>query len=146
MKKVFLTVACGALLLVACKKEKVANKEDVTTETAVVDTHTTQNSVDWEGVYEGILPCADCEGIQTAVELKADNTFKKSEEYLGEEDAKFETTGAFFWDKTGSIVVLENKEGEKESYRVGEGSLTMLDAEGNSVEGELVDAYILRKK
>ena len=34
--------------------------------------HNSMNSLDWEGIYTGLLPCADCEGIQTVIKLNRD--------------------------------------------------------------------------
>ena len=31
-------------------------------------------SLDWEGVYRGVVPCADCEGIVTTITLRRDGT------------------------------------------------------------------------
>ena len=36
----------------------------------IPDMHTTMNSLDWDGTYTGILPCADCKGIETNITLK----------------------------------------------------------------------------
>ena len=36
--------------------------------------HNSQNSLDWAGVYQGILPCADCEGFDTVITLNWDET------------------------------------------------------------------------
>lgn len=50
-------------------------------------------------VYEGILPCADCEGIKTTLTLFQNNlkkqyTYMLQEKYLGQDNDKtFETTG-----------------------------------------------------
>lgn len=33
--------------------------------------------------FSGVLPCDDCEGIRTELELRADGTFRLSETYLG---------------------------------------------------------------
>ena len=40
-------------------------------------------SVDWSGVYEGIVPCADCEGIRVRLALTEEGFFELSQEYLG---------------------------------------------------------------
>ena len=42
-----------------------------------------QNSLDWEGTYRGILPCADCEGIETKITLSANGTYEYKASYLG---------------------------------------------------------------
>ena len=36
------------------------------------DQHNSRNSLDWNGVYKGVLPCADCEGIETVITLLND--------------------------------------------------------------------------
>ena len=32
--------------------------------------HNSRNALDWAGTYEGVLPCADCPGIQTRLSLR----------------------------------------------------------------------------
>ncbi len=108
--------------------------------------HNSKISLDWAGTYEGVLPCADCEGIKTSITLNSDHTFSKSEIYLkGEKESKFETKGQFEWDESGGIVILENED-EKHSYRVGENILIHLDINGNAITGSLAEHYILKKK
>jgi uncharacterized lipoprotein NlpE involved in copper resistance len=49
-----------------------------------IDTvHNSKNSLDWAGVYEGELPCADCPGIKTTITINMDGKFKKNEVYSG---------------------------------------------------------------
>ena len=67
-------------------------KED--TVNVISDEHNAQNSLDWSGIYTGVLPCADCEGIETTIILKSDNTYLKTEKYLGENEV-FESEGNF---------------------------------------------------
>lgn len=108
--------------------------------------HNSKISLDWAGTYEGVLPCADCEGIKTTITLNSDHTFSKSEIYLkGEKESKFETKGRFEWDESGGIVILKNED-EKHSYRVGENVLIHLDINGNAITGSLAEHYILKKK
>jgi len=38
--------------------------------------HTSANSLDWAGVYRGVLPCADCPGIETTLRLATDSTYE----------------------------------------------------------------------
>ncbi|WP_228146574.1 copper resistance protein NlpE N-terminal domain-containing protein [Acinetobacter sp. ANC 3903] len=33
---------------------------------------TVETSLDWPGEYKGFFPCADCQGIETELKLKAD--------------------------------------------------------------------------
>ncbi|EJW99252.1 lipoprotein, partial [gut metagenome] len=45
------------------------------TETALLDLQTV-------GLYEGILPAADCPGIRTTLNLRADKTYHRTSNYL----------------------------------------------------------------
>ncbi len=118
---------------------------DSTTHTGVDHTHNSQNALDWDGEYEGTIPCADCEGIKTNLIIHMDKTYSKKMEYLGKESAIFSEEGTFTWDDSGSIITLKLKDGV-EKYKVGEGRIWMLDQEGNAVTGNLADHYILTKQ
>jgi heat shock protein HslJ len=101
-------------------------------------------SLDWDGTYQGILPCADCEGIKTQLVLKEDLTYNLITSYLGKEENIFETNGTFTWDKNGSKITLDNS--EKQGYKVGEDKLFHLDKSGNLIEGDLAKNYTLEKE
>ncbi|TDQ16910.1 putative lipoprotein NlpE involved in copper resistance [Algoriphagus boseongensis] len=107
-----------------------------------------QTSLDWNGTYFGVLPCASCEGIETWVTLNSDGTFDLKTHYLGLNDAREEIfTGNFSWDKTGSMVSLEGLIGNYPGkYKVGENQIWHLDRDGNRISGDLADRYILKKK
>lgn len=53
-----------------------------------IDSHNSQNSLDWQVTYKGITPCADCEGIETEVVLNKDLTYLIKTKYLGKGDGK----------------------------------------------------------
>ena len=99
-------------------------------------------SLDWDGVYEGELPCADCEGIKTVVTINSDKTYNIQETYLGKETTPIETKGTFEWDDQGQKIILSN---DRNPFFVGENTLTLLDRDGNKNTGELESFYILRK-
>jgi heat shock protein HslJ len=101
-------------------------------------------SLDWDGTYQGILPCADCEGIKTQLVLKEDLSYNLITSYLGKEENIFETKGTFTWDKNGSNIMLDNS--EKQVYKVGENKLFLLDKSGNRIEGNLAKNYTLEKE
>ncbi len=104
--------------------------------------HNSQNSLDWPGVYMGVLPCADCEGLQTTIRVLKDSDYLIQTRYLGtDEESSFRDSGQFSWDKNGRIITLDN--GNK--YLVGENNLTQLNQDGKKVTGALADHYILNK-
>ena len=110
-----------------------------------VDEHNSRNSLDWNGTYHGTLPCADCEGIHTIIELNQNNTFKLSQEYLNK-NTKIEESGKFNWSKDGGKISFTTKDKSNFNYKVGEGRLIQLDQDGNEITGALAENYILNKK
>jgi len=102
-------------------------------------------AVDWPGVYRGVTPCADCEGIETTVTLNSDLTYAVTTRYLGRDAQVFEKQGAFSWDETGGIVRLQGLDDGPSSYRVGENVLFQLDRQGQRITGDLADRYLLTK-
>ncbi len=112
---------------------------------SVIDGHNSRNSLDWAGSYKGVLPCADCEGIETTITLNYDNSFSKSEIYLkNKEKSEFSGKGDIEWDKNGNIITLKSNNYDTK-YLVGEGRLIMLDRKGKRIKGNLADLYILNK-
>ena len=98
MKKSIIAISLASLVLAACSKtenKKVEEQTPATTETVseatVADTaHTAENSLDWNGTYKGVLPCADCEGLETTVVVNENNTYCVKTKYLGKGDKVFE--------------------------------------------------------
>ena len=108
--------------------------------------HTSQNALDWDGVYRGSLPCADCEGIETTVELKKDMSFKTKTIYVGKSDSVHETTGKMSWNEKGNTVTLTPSDNSQATqYFVGEGVLTQLDKDGTKITGDNAARYLLSK-
>lgn len=86
--------------------------------------------------WRGILPCADCEGIETSLFLEKDGTWVMNERYQGvrEEPSSFASYGT--WARTADKLVLTDSQGEKSYYRAKGESLEMLDREGNPIESQ----------
>lgn len=150
MKKLILLLPLIGLMAVSCGNRKNTengpenNTTDKEVPAAAVDEHTAQNSLDWAGTYEGLLPCADCPGIKTTLELKDDHTFILKETYE-DRDSRFEDKGRFTWDDTGMRITLQRK-GGPQYYKVREGSMLRLDEKGNEISGNLAKNYVLQKK
>ena len=68
MKKIII-LACSCFLLAACGNSAKTNNSTSTdsTATGVVDIHNAETSLDYEGTYKGVLPAADCPGIETTL-------------------------------------------------------------------------------
>ena len=142
MKSLMTSFPVAALLLgltlFSCDAQKTT-----TVNNADLD-HTAQIALDWDGIYRGTLPCADCEGIKSTFYLMRNNTFKTINQYLGKEEASFETSGTFTWNKEGNTVTLTSAN-DKASYFVGENTLTLLGQDGKKNTGSLAPHYMLTK-
>ncbi|AVT48957.1 copper resistance protein NlpE [Shewanella baltica] len=148
MNKSLCCIALLALFTTACSE---APKEDTAVDTTQVQTEaaktvpvgdTSQNSLDWAGSYEGVLPCASCEGIQTLITLQSDNSFVQETVYLGKDEKILKLMGKAAWDEKGQKITLE----DGTQYLVGENQLIMLDTEGQRITGDLAANYVLKKK
>lgn len=156
MKKQFLNFGLAlllALIVTACQKSKETENlviDDEMFETGempedFIDHHTAMNSLDFMGIYKGVLPCADCEGIETIIELGSGNSYVKKVIYLGKGDQKvIESGGTFTWNDDGNTITF-NEEDVPNQYFVGENVLFHLDVDGNRIEGELASKYRLEK-
>jgi copper homeostasis protein (lipoprotein) len=106
-----------------------------------------RTSLDWNGIYSGILPCADCQGIKTDIDLHPEGTYSLARRYLGKDDSLYTEYGTFQWNEQGSMITLENTSGGSRHlhFLVGENHLTRLDEEGRIVQSELAEMQILWK-
>lgn len=152
VNKAYLKVAplalfCGLLMLQACSPatESPAVAPHAATGTIPLG-DTSRNALDWDGIYQGVLPCASCEGIETQLELKRDGSYKLISVYLGKEaDNRFEQTGQFHWDEQGRTIQLDNAGGEPIYFRVEENGVRQLDMSRELITGPLADHYRLAK-
>lgn len=142
LMSVFFT-ACGEVsnTEVAEKTTVVVEDSEVTT---IVDGATAQNSLDVVGTYKGVLPCADCEGMETTIELKSDSTYSRVIKYLGKKENSFTASGKWTWINGSTISLGSIKEGPNQ-YFVAEGKLIQLDMSGKRITGELAAKYELKK-
>lgn len=143
--RIFLLSLILVFGLYSCKQQQ-NNTEDNSITPEFIEEHTAQNSLDWSGDYQGVLPCADCEGIKVTITFNSDNTFSAQHQYLEEDtDSTFQTQGTFEWDNTGFIVKLKDDKAFLSSYKVVEGALIQLDEDKNEITGELAEYYRLAK-
>jgi len=135
-----------AIQMQSCNSNSSHNTSSSHTEdtTAYVDTtHNSENSLDWAGTYKGTIPCADCPGINTTINLHDDGTYAYNAEYL-DKKTTVQDTGKFMWHSNGSVVHLVGKD-LNTKYKVGENVLIQLDTEGNVIDGPIAKEYYLQK-
>lgn len=87
--------------------------------------------------WRGVLPCADCEGIETSLFLEKDGTWVMNERYQGvrSEPSSFASYGV--WARTADTLVLTDSKGEKAYYRPTGDKLEMMDREGKPIVSTL---------
>jgi heat shock protein HslJ len=130
---------------------ELENKQNEDLQTKIIiesNTDNSMNSLDWEGTYTGIVPCADCEGIQTTINITKDLKYNIKKVYLDQSNHIYENSGTFNWNKAGSMIILSNINAENGAtkYMVGENQIIQLDLNGNRITGALADKYILKKR
>ncbi len=100
--------------------------------------------------YSGIVPCADCEGIETSVTLKSDSTYDLHLLYIGRKSKgpgsnEFGESGK--WMKHGAdIIHLTGVKDGPSMYLKTDSSLIQLDMKGEKITGKLADKYELKKR
>jgi uncharacterized lipoprotein NlpE involved in copper resistance len=102
---------------------------------------------DWAGIYTGVIPAADAEGIYVKITLNTNETYKVEYQYIGKGDDIFTNTGTFNWNSEKDTVILATeKEGDlPKYYKLGKNTLTQLDMAGKIITGEFANYYILTK-
>lgn len=108
------------------------------------DQHNSRNSLDWDGIYYGVLPCADCPGIQTTIHLNRNQTYTFQRKYLAKTDSTYAHTGSFTWNEAGNTIALAASDRDTVRYFVGENTLIPVDAQGKRNSGPDGD-YLLTK-
>ncbi|TWI91506.1 copper resistance protein NlpE N-terminal domain-containing protein [Chitinophaga japonensis] len=94
------------------------------------------------GSYQGVLPCADCPGIDYQLSLYEDHHYRELRAYRDRNHHKaFIDTGR--WQlENDSIVRLLREQPQRFLFQ--DGKLYHLDQEGHRITGMLADNYILR--
>lgn len=129
MKKAILAIAATGMLfgLFGCNNSEMATLKP---------THSAELTP-MQQSWRGVIPCADCEGIETSLFLDKDGTWVMNEHYQGvsREPSSFGSYGT--WARTADKLVLTDSHGEKSFYRAKGDKLEMLDREGNPIESKL---------
>jgi copper homeostasis protein (lipoprotein) len=124
----------------------VSEEKGLNDSSSIADRHTSSNSLDWYGAYYGIVPCADCDGIETVLTLNPDNTFQLTRTYLGKGRDAVGTEGTFSWNPDGNTITLGGIAAGPNQYFVGENRLLQLDTSGQRITGSLSAKYVLQKQ
>lgn len=134
-------MAIGSIIVGCQQIEDVGQKDIINSTAKKVTSNISDENNFITGLFVGITPCADCEGIKQSLFINKNNTFRMTSEYLSKPKYTFEDTGTYEFDKTNKLLTLTNNYKFK---AVGD-ELIMLDGEGNEMTGELAKYYVLTK-
>lgn len=136
------------LSMISCQQQSKneAELKNDSIKNTLSNSHNVKNSLDYVGIYKGILPCADCEGLETEIIINENATYSIKTKYQGKGNKIFLQKGSFTWNKNGNTIILSNVENSPNQYFVGENTLTQLDLSGQRITGKLADDYILSKQ
>lgn len=135
----------AATLLTACKNEEKSTES----QTVAVDTTTVKTGTDPEamatnriGKYSGVLPCGDCKGIKTEIDIKDDSTYTLFSHYLGKGIAPNTYNGTYHFQESKQMITLD-AEGDHLKFQVQDGMLIKRDKFGNPEQGDDEARYYL---
>jgi uncharacterized lipoprotein NlpE involved in copper resistance len=98
------------------------------------------------GIYQGLLPCADCAGIEVVLYLYPDSTYLERRIYLDQPKAgSNEQLSSGKWAQVSANLVRitrPNQTGPTD-YRMRTRGLQQLDLDGQEITGDLAGRYIL---
>jgi copper homeostasis protein (lipoprotein) len=98
---------------------------------------------DMTGIYSGLLPCADCPGIETTLTINPDNTYKIAQVYTEKDSVPFISSGLIKKGEKENIWVFKSRYNET-FYQFEDSVLIMLNQK--EIDGLLEQHYILKKK
>ncbi len=105
-----------------------------------------QHSMDWPGIYFGMLPCADCYGVKTSLALNKNNTYILMTQMTGKSPREFTEKGKFTWGTKKDTIILTSRDGSvTHHYAISENALTQLDNHGEPISGKDAERYILHR-
>ena len=141
----YLLLALLAVALAGCQPEQTtdlpAAPSSEPDSAPVIDMHTSRIALDWAGVYEGLLACADCPGIHTQLTLEPDGGFEIVTRPLVRDAAPASAQGQFDWEPAGNAIVLD-AEGGGQRFAVGEGRLLLLETGQTQPAWDRADATL----
>jgi copper homeostasis protein (lipoprotein) len=140
-----LALAILPFLLLACKGQVKENNKTAEAPPAAMPDNS-RTALDWAGVYQGTLPCADCEGIEMAITLNQDLTYVLQTKHLGKDAPASQRRGTFAWDDAGRSITLSGVKDIPSRYLVGEERLFQLDPAGQRITGAQAERHILQKQ
>lgn len=105
-----------------------------------------KSSANFSGTFSGLIPCADCPGIEITLTFNPDSSFIESMIYQ-ERSSSFKDSGQ--WIKEGKMIEVRynDKKASLHYFLIkSDSTIAWLDGNKKEIEGPLKDHYILKRK
>lgn len=137
-------MAIVLVFIAACSQRKREGVQDNNQISHMDTAHSSRNSLDWSGVYQGVLINDKEQEVQTEVRLNEDLTYELASRESRKKSVVKTESGNFSWNADGSTVELKRR-GRVERYKVTENKLIRLD-EKNRDSGSAIAGNALQKE
>lgn len=134
---------CTVLILSACssgKKEQALAEPQTGTQALLADA---RQSTTWQGTYQGILPCANCEGIAIMLVLEPGGKYVMRTRMLGIDDKDRKYEGTYDWQ--GNSLVRLSGETQQKVFAVYDGYVLARMPDGSAIPAHPGADYRLEK-
>lgn len=138
--KLSFILAALILFQFSCNNNANQNqKEDNIVQTKSAD-------INFSGTFSGLIPCADCPGIELTVSFNPDSSYTESMVYQ-ERNSSFKDTGHWVLDNKILTIQYNKAQAEPRYFLIkSDTAIAWLDADKKEIEGPLKEHYILRKE
>jgi len=138
-----------SMLLFSCKSKKATinameEMDESQTSSLFEEMESTGSENIILGTYSGMLPCADCIGIQVEITFRDDNSYLKRSKYLGKSTEILIEKGTFNYDEFEGQLNCSTDSGIIASYEVEENRLVLINQQ-NDRQNNLEELYTLYK-
>ena len=134
----FLLIASILLITTSQCSRKTSGK--------VISNHESEESQnDMTGIYTGVLPCADCPGIETTITVHSDNSYEIAQVYTDKDSVPYISSGLIEEGEKENIWVFKSRYHEV-FYQNEDSALRMLNLSQKETEGQPEQNYVLKKK
>lgn len=142
----FSSVFVIAVLLIACGRPEAVNTMEEMNQSVEGVPLPGPSLIDSNlyGTYRGVLPCADCEGVQYKLSLSSDDQFELKEYHADHSCEECTHRGNFNFDKERKRLRLP-LDGKQMRFQFKDEFLFLLDEGGEPVVGEISESTFLSK-
>ena len=161
-KLIAIAIAAALIVTAGCKPDEAAEAAAAPAAPAAAVTDAVTDVIDhaspagnnkdfdikaFAGTYAGMLPCADCAGIDTTIAFTPEGTYTLSEAYQDADKSSFLSKGTWSVRGDGKAIQLdpEDKDEYDRAFTIASPTeLLALDREGKAITGTV--EYSLKRK